>query len=41
MCLLSVQIEWTTYENIDNYNPSTKSKTLILFDDMIADTKKI
>ena len=41
MCLLSVQIEWMTYENIDNYNPSTKSKTLILFDDMIADTKKI
>ena len=41
MCLLSVQIEWMTYENIENYNPSTKSKILILFDDMIADTKEI
>ena len=25
------------YENIDDYNPSRKRKTLILFDDMIAD----
>ena len=25
------------YENIDDYNPSRKRKTLIEFDDMIAD----
>ena len=25
------------YENIDNYNPSRRRKTLIVFDDMIAD----
>ena len=25
------------YENIDDYNPSRKRKTLIVFDDMIAD----
>ena len=25
------------YENIDNYNPSRKRKTLIVFDNMIAD----
>ena len=25
------------YQNIDGYNPSTKRKTLIVFDDMIAD----
>ena len=25
------------YENIDDYNPSKKRKTLIVFDDMIAD----
>ena len=25
------------YENVDDYNPSKKRKTLIVFDDMIAD----
>ena len=25
------------YENIDEYNPTTRSKILIVFDDMIAD----
>ena len=25
------------YENIDNYNPNRKRKTLIVFDDIIAD----
>ena len=25
------------YENIDNYNPSRKTKNLIVFDDMIAE----
>ena len=25
------------YQNIDDYNPSRKRKTLIAFDDMIAD----
>ena len=25
------------YENIDDYNPTTRRKTLIVFDDMIAD----
>ena len=25
------------YENIDDYNPSSKSKILIIFDNMIAD----
>ena len=32
------------YENVDDYNPSKKRKTLIVFDDMIADimsSKKI
>ena len=32
------------YENVDDYNPSNKRKTLIVFDDMIADimsSKKI
>ena len=39
MYLLSVQIEWMTFIRIliDDYNPSTKRKTLIVFDDMIAD----
>ena len=27
------------YENIDNYNPKRKRKTLIVFDDMIADIR--
>ena len=25
------------YDNIDNHNPNRKRKTLIMFDDMIAD----
>ena len=29
------------YENIDNYNPKRKRKTLIVFDDMIADIMTI
>ena len=39
MHLLSVQIEWMTFIRIliDDYNPSRKRKTLIVFDDMIAD----
>ena len=39
MHLLSAQIEWMTFIRIliDDYNPSTKRKTLIVFDDMIAD----
>ena len=27
------------YENIDNYNPNRRRKTLIVFDDIIADIK--
>ena len=40
MHLLSVQIEWMTFIRIliDDYNPSRKRKTLIVFDDMIADS---
>ena len=26
-----------TYENIEQYNPNKRRKTLIVFDDMIAD----
>ena len=39
MHLLSVQIEWMMFIRIliDDYNPSRKRKTLIVFDDMIAD----
>ena len=29
------------YENIDDYNPSRKRKIIIVFDDMIADNKRI
>ena len=36
--LLSVQIQWMTLiENIDDYNPTTRRKILIVFDDMVAD----
>ena len=29
--------EPNVYENIDDYNPSSRRKILIVFDDMIAD----
>ena len=37
MHLSSDQIRWIyVYENIDEYNPNRKGKTIIVFDDMIT-----
>ena len=33
------QIIDDVYENLEDYNPTKKSKVLIVFDDMIADTE--
>ena len=36
--LLNAQIKWKDiFENIDEYNPGTKHKALVVFDDMITD----
>ena len=35
--LLNIRLVWWIYENIDEFNPNKTPKTLIVFDDMIAD----
>ena len=35
---MNAQIKWKDiFENIDEYNPGTKHKALVVFDDMITD----